>query len=214
MSRVLHRLLVSGEDRVTKERRREQVLRAAKEVFSKKGFHKASITDIIQRARIARGTFYLYFKNKRDVFYCLLESLLQELDNRITTIEVGKGKPPPLEQLGANLHRVITFGLDEPQLIQILSHYATGLDKNLDGILDTFYEKVTDRIECAIRLAIDMGLVRPCNTRLVAHAVRGAIQEVMVQLASERISALDVKAVVDDLLDFGLRGVLVESLQD
>ncbi len=199
---------------MTKERRREQVLRAAKALFSKKGFHKVSIADIIQRAGIARGTFYIYFKSKRDIFYCLLESLLQELDQRIKTIEVGKGKPPPLEQLGTNLTKVVTFALEEPQLIHILFHHATGLDNDLDGVLDDFYERVTDRIEWAVTLGIEMGLVRPCNTRLVAIAVRGGIQEVMVGLASKRISALDVKAVVDDLLEFGLRGVLVESLQD
>ena len=202
-----------GEDQVPRERRRKQVLRSAKAVFSKKGFHKASIADIIQRAGIARGTFYIYFKNKRDVLHCLLESLLQELDQRIKTIEIGKGKPPPLEQLGGNLTRVITFGLEEPELIQILFHHAMGSDKELDRMRDNFYERVTDRIEWALKLGTEIGLVRPCNTRLVAYSVLGGIQEVMVQLAVHRISALDVKAVVDDLLEFGLRGVLVESFE-
>ena len=196
-----------------KERRREQVLDSAKEVFSKKGFHKASISDIVQRAGIARGTFYLYFKNKRHLFNCLLESLLQELDQRIKTIELGEGSPPPLEQLRANLTRVMTFSLEEPQLIQILFHHAVGLDKELDRELHHFYEKVADRIEWALKLGIEMGLVRPCPTRLVAYGVLGGMKEVMGQLASNRISALDVKAVVDGLLEFGLRGVLVEPFE-
>jgi len=198
---------------VLKERRREQVLDSAKEVFSKKGFHKASISDIVQRAGIARGTFYLYFKNKRHLFNCLLESLLQELDQRIKTIELGEGSPPPLEQLRANLTRVMTFSLEEPQLIQILFHHAVGLDKELDRELHHFYEKVADRIEWALKLGIEMGLVRPCPTRLVAYGVLGGMKEVMGQLASNRISALDVKAVVDGLLEFGLRGVLVEPFE-
>ncbi len=44
---------------MVREQRREQVLDAAKAVFAKKGFHRSSIADIIQRAGIARGTFYL-----------------------------------------------------------------------------------------------------------------------------------------------------------
>lgn len=196
-----------------KERRQEQVFHSAREVFSQKGFHKASISDIVQRAGIARGTFYLYFKNKRHIFYCLLESLLWELDQRIKTIELGKGKPPPLEQLRANLTRVITFSLEEPQLIQILFHHAGGLDKELDQELHNFYERVTDRIEWALKLGIEVGLVRPCDTRLVAYGVLGCMKEVMDQLASNRISALDLKAVVDGLLEFGLRGVLIESCE-
>ena len=204
---------VYGEEKVLKERRREQVFHSAKEVFSQKGFHKASISDIVERAGIARGTFYLYFKNKRHIFSCLLESLLEELDQRIETIELGERNPPPLEQLRANLTRVITLALEEPQLIQIVFHHNMGLDKKLDRELHDFYERVTGRIEWALKLGIEIGLVRPCHTRLVAYGVLGGMKEVMGQLASERISALDLKAVVDSLLEFGLRGTLVESFE-
>ncbi len=196
-----------------RQRRQRQVLQSAKEVFSKKGFHGASISDIVQRAGIARGTFYLYFQNKRHVFDSLLESLLEELDRRIPTIEVGKGKPAPLEQLRANLTKVTTFSLEEPHLIQILFDHAMGLDNEMDRMLHKFYERVTDRIEWALRLGIEMGLVRPCQTRLAAYAVLGAMKEVMAQLASQRISPLDLKAVVDDLLELGLRGLLVEPVE-
>jgi len=195
---------------VRKERRQEQVLEAAKEVFAKKGFHRASIADIVQKAGIARGTFYLYFKSKRHIFTSLLESLLKELDRRIETIRLGEGHPPPLEQLRANLTRVLTFALEEPELVRILFHHAIGLDREMDQALHRFYEKVVDRIEWALKLGIEMGLVRPCPARLVAYGILGGMKEVMGQLASGRISALDVKAVVDGLLEFGLRGVLVE----
>lgn len=202
------------EEKVPRERRQRHVLQSAKEVFSKKGFHGASVSDIVERAGIARGTFYIYFKNKRHVFDSLLESLLQELDERIPTIELGGGKPPPLEQLRANLTKVTTFALEEPHLIQILFDHAAGLDKEMDRILHNFYQRVTDRIECALTFGIELGLVRSCDAKLAAYAVLGALKEVMAQLASNRISPLDLKVVVDDLLDFGLHGLLVEPLQD
>ncbi len=200
------------EEKVPKQRRRRQVLQSAKEVFSQKGFHNASIADIIKKAGIARGTFYLYFKNKRHIFNSLLEFLLSELDERIPAIEMGAGKPPPLEQLKANLTRVMAFSAEEPHLILILFHHAMGLDKELDRMLLKFYARVTDRIEWALQRGIDMGLVRPCQTRSVAYAVLGALKEVMGQLAAKKISPRDVKVVVDDLIEFGLRGVLVEQM--
>ncbi len=198
---------------MVKEHRREQVLDSAKAVFAQKGFHKASIADIIQRAGIARGTFYLYFENKRHIFDCLLDSLLEQLDQRIPTIEVGKGKPPPLEQLKTNITRVTTLSLEEPHLIQILFHHAMGLDKELDRKVQAFYEMVRGRIEGALTLGIKMVLVRPCHTRLVAYGVLGAMKEVMGQLALNRISPPDLLGVVEGLLEFGLHGVLVEPLQ-
>jgi AcrR family transcriptional regulator len=188
-------------------------LDSAKEVFSKKGFHKASISDIVQKAGIARATFYLYFKNKRKLFHSLLDFLLQELDRRVETIKLGPGHPLPLEQLRVNLTRVVTFSMEEPQLIQILFHSAVGMDREFERELDRFYERVVDRIEGALKLGIDMGLVRSGSTRLIAYTVLGGIKEVMVQVASRRISPLNAKAVVDDLLEFGRRGVLLESVE-
>jgi len=195
------------------EQRRQQVLDAAKATFATKGFHQTSVADIIKKAGIARGTFYLYFKNKRQIFDCLLDALLEELDRRIPTIEVGKGKPPPLEQLKTNITRVTTLALEQPHLIQILFNYATGLDQDLDRKVRVFYDMVRDRIEGALALGMKIGLVRPCDKRLVAYGVLGAMKEVMGQLALDRISPADVQAVVEDLLDFGLHGVLVEPFE-
>lgn len=194
-----------------KERRRNQVLRSAKDAFSKKGFHNTSIADIIRKAGIARGTFYLYFKNKRDIFHCLLESFLQDLDQQVETIKLGKGERPPLEQLRDNLTRLITFSLQEPELVRILLHHATGLDKELDRMLEDFYRGVTERIEWALQSGIAIGLVRPCNTRLVAYAVLGSMQEIVRQVAFKGISPRNLRALLDDLIEFGLRGVLVDK---
>ena len=50
-----------------RQARRAQVLRHAKRIFARKGYHRTNVADIIARARIARGTFYLYFQNKKDL---------------------------------------------------------------------------------------------------------------------------------------------------
>lgn len=198
---------------MVRARRRQQVLDSAKEVFSRKGFHKASIADIVQKAGIARATFYLYFKNKRHLFQSLLEFLLQELDRRVETIKLGGEHPPPLDQLRVNLTRVVTFAMEEPQLVQILFRSAVGMDREFERELDRFYERVVDRIEGAVKLGIDLGLVRPGSTRLIAYTVLGGMKEIMVQVASRRISPLNAKGVVDDLLEFGRRGVLLEPTE-
>jgi AcrR family transcriptional regulator len=53
--------------------RRNQILDCALEVVACKGFHEASIADICSPARIARGTLYQYFTDKRDVLAALIE---------------------------------------------------------------------------------------------------------------------------------------------
>jgi TetR/AcrR family fatty acid metabolism transcriptional regulator len=51
--------------------RRESIIQAAIEVFSKKDFKTASISEIAQKAGIADGTIYQYFKNKEDLFFSI-----------------------------------------------------------------------------------------------------------------------------------------------
>src|SRR6185503_17813283 len=53
--------------------RRHQLLQAATWVFARKGYRRAGISDIIERAGVARGTFYLYFDSKERVFLAIVE---------------------------------------------------------------------------------------------------------------------------------------------
>ena len=55
------------------EARREQILLGAAQVFSEKGFHKATTKQIARAAGISEGTIYNYFDNKRDLLLAMLE---------------------------------------------------------------------------------------------------------------------------------------------
>lgn len=50
-----------------KQRKRESLLEAAFRLFTSKGTQKTSISDIVANAGVAKGTFYLYFKDKYDI---------------------------------------------------------------------------------------------------------------------------------------------------
>jgi TetR/AcrR family fatty acid metabolism transcriptional regulator len=51
--------------------RKESIIRAAIEAFSKKDFKTASISEIAQKAGVANGTIYQYFKDKEDLFFSI-----------------------------------------------------------------------------------------------------------------------------------------------
>ena len=83
-----------GGDRAKLERRR-QIIAAAKSVFADSGYHGASIHAIIERAQIARGTFYLYFESKAAVFDSILDQAMTDLRARLHRIEVDDPSAPP-----------------------------------------------------------------------------------------------------------------------
>ena len=50
-----------------KQQKEQNLLDTAFELFTTKGFAKTSIADIVERAGMAKGTFYLYFRDKYDI---------------------------------------------------------------------------------------------------------------------------------------------------
>jgi AcrR family transcriptional regulator len=188
-----------------RQARREQVLRHAKRIFARKGYHRTNIADIISRARIARGTFYLYFQNKKDLFEELLEQVVSELRHRIERLRVGPGEPDPVDQLRNNLRRVLNFVLAERELTDILLNHSMGFDRELDARIRDFYERIADQIQRSLDLGIEMNLVRNCDTRAVAYCILGGIKEVVGQASRDR--RRDIGKLAQEILDFGLQGV-------
>jgi AcrR family transcriptional regulator len=66
-----------------KERRRQQIMVAAKRVFIEKGFGGATMEDIAKEAELSAGTLYLYFKNKNELYASLTLRVLQYLNIRL-----------------------------------------------------------------------------------------------------------------------------------
>ena len=58
---------------------RSAILRAAQALFAAKGFFDTTIADIVKAAGVSRGTFYLYFKDRGDVFATLLSQAVDEM---------------------------------------------------------------------------------------------------------------------------------------
>ncbi len=68
-------------DRVKRKRQenaKDRILKAALEEFSAKGFHHSTIDSIAERAGIAKGTVYRYFKTKDELFHALKEDTISE----------------------------------------------------------------------------------------------------------------------------------------
>ena len=56
-----------GKVQTNKQKKNDSLLNTAFELFTEKGLHKTTISDIVEKAGVAKGTFYLYFKDKYDI---------------------------------------------------------------------------------------------------------------------------------------------------
>jgi AcrR family transcriptional regulator len=187
-----------------REKRRRQIVAAAREVFAERGYHAATVNDVIGRAKIARGTFYLYFEGKRHVFESLLEEALAELRSRIRRIDLGEGAPPPAAQLRENIVRVLRYLLENRDFTRLLLSLWRSLDGELRATASAFYEQAQDLIESSLVHGIRLELLRPLDTRLAAAALLGTFLGVIGHVLDARA---EVEALADQTIDLALSGV-------
>jgi AcrR family transcriptional regulator len=191
-----------------KQERRRQIIAAAKTVFAEAGYHGASINAIIERAQIARGTFYLYFESKAAVFESILDQALADLRSRIHRIEVeDPSAPPPQAQLREQVVSTLELvSSDRPLALLLLSAGHTP-DAEAAERLDQFFAEVRDLLRRALLTGMELGLVRKCQPELVAAAMLGMIRGVVEHIV-HHAKPPTVDEVVSEMILVALRGVM------
>ena len=114
-----------------RERRRQQIIIAAKRVFSEKGFNKATIEDIAKEAELSPGTLYLYFKNKEELYASLSIRILQYLNIRVDHVNKEKDLTPS-EKLTALMKSMFdVYDFDPMTIINMFHLQSSETLKNL-----------------------------------------------------------------------------------
>ena len=194
-----------------RSQRRGQILAASRKVFCTKGYHASSVADVITAANIARGTFYLYFPSKRAVLESLLDEMFAQIAGTVRRISLEPGAPSVPEQMHGNVRRLIDVLEQNRDLTIILLREAVGLDADFDHKLNAFYDRISDVIDGALRLGQSMGLVRSCDTRLVAFCVLGSLKEVILRRLTGGDQSLDRDQLAWEIVEYNMRGVFVSG---
>jgi AcrR family transcriptional regulator len=179
---------------------RGRLLSAAKKVFSRMGYHNAQISHIIDEAGVARGTFYLHFRSKEEIFKEILKEVVAELRNIIKVVDPSRD---PVEQVVENIAGVIEFALEEKDLARIVLERNS--DPELFGAINEFFEELAVMIQSSLEKGIRLGLIRECDTEILSRSVMGALKEVIRSLLDRE--EVDTYGVAREILEVGLNGV-------
>jgi AcrR family transcriptional regulator len=76
-------VIIKTKKDVVTEFRTAGILEAARSVFATKGFNDATVDDIANAAGVAKGTVYLYYRSKRDIYFSALKSGIQQMHSAL-----------------------------------------------------------------------------------------------------------------------------------
>ena len=118
-----------------RERRRQQIIVAAKRVFSEKGYSKSTMEDIAREAELSPGTLYLYFKNKDELYASLSLRILQYLNIRLEDVKKEKDVEPQKKIAAIKEALFDVYQFDPMILINMFHLQSSETLKNLSSPL-------------------------------------------------------------------------------
>lgn len=109
---------VAADPSAPKERKRQRLLDAATELFTNQGYRKTSMDEVARESGVAKGTLYLYFKNKSDLLiHCIAREKVTYI-HRLRPIMTGG--LPPAERLRTYLVNVFELVVEMPLANRLL----------------------------------------------------------------------------------------------
>lgn len=190
-------------------KRQAEIMTIALELFAQKGYHSTKLEDILKKAKIAKGTFYLHFKSKDDLLNMIVDTHLEELYKTLSILDISIDKP--IDEI-IDLYRTISKTLVNDKqfryFARIMLKDAIGLNTTLLQKLNDFYNKIIDMSTDYILNAQNKGrLVNTINPHFTAMCIVGSVKELVFQWAinDER---LDIENAIMTAADIYFRGMV------
>jgi AcrR family transcriptional regulator len=182
--------------------RRQAILAAALAEFSACGFAAARLDDVAARARIAKGTIYLYFRDKEALFQDLIRS---EMSPVVSTLEHALALDLPVRAVAEQAVEVFVrevYGTRRKDIIRLVLSEGPRFPK----LADFYYREVLSKILAAVRTLLrrakERGELR--NDAVIAFPqLIGApgIVAILWSAMFDRHDPLDVRALMRAHLD-------------
>jgi len=152
------------------QKTRERLLQAGERVFSERGFHAASVSEICQRAGLANGTFYRHFEDKVDIFAALVARLQEAMCDCITRAgETAKSEDDALIKAYRDLLAYVETG----SALYLVGRSAESMQM---GIHRHFRASLAHALTRIIQRGIQAARLRPVDPETAAYALLGIIE--------------------------------------
>src|SRR5215813_1281815 len=139
-----------------REKRRAAILDAALEEFAARGFADARLDDVARRARIAKGTIYLYFRDKERLFQELVRTMLSPL---VGTIEAAALRGMPIRAVVETIVDLFIneiYGTRRKDVIRLIIAEGSRFPK----LAEFYYREVIARVLPVVRARLTLAVER------------------------------------------------------
>jgi AcrR family transcriptional regulator len=148
-------------------RTRAALLRAAEELFGVRGYEGTSIVDLTRHAKIALGTFYVHFEDKKELFCELVDSLGSRLRRHLA--EHVAGAPTRIDMERRGLEAFLDFVAEHRHMYRIVRQ-ADFVDQ---ACFRRYYRRMAEGYAAGLAAAADKGEIRAGDPEVFCWCLMG-----------------------------------------
>jgi TetR/AcrR family transcriptional regulator, fatty acid metabolism regulator protein len=163
---------------------RERILDAALSVFADRGYHRATVDDIVRVSGTSKGAVYHHFPNKEAVFLALVDDFTERLAVAVATAIAGR--QGALAKVEAALTAALSTFRDNERLARLILLEAMGLGSLWESKRTEVHGRFAALIQGYLDEAVTEGSIPPLDTRIATLAWLGAVNEVVVDWLHHR----------------------------
>lgn len=153
--------------------KREQILAGAKIVFMQKGFDAASMNDITRQAGVSKGTIYVYFQNKEELFAALIET---ERNRIVASVKLALNDAEPTRKALFDFGVTLITGMTSEYTIRAMRTVLGVIDR-MPSLALRFFASAPENGQTVLRAYLDRqverGTMNIPDTTLAAYQFLG-----------------------------------------
>jgi AcrR family transcriptional regulator len=183
---MLRKVSILGlEERRKRERenRKGSILRAARKLFFEKGFKTVTVESIAKKAELSKGSIYLYYNSKEEIYTQILLSDIDKFHNKIN--DILQWPASACEALTQLASIYVDFFLNDRELFRILMTFMLhttdmNLPEDLNGHIIKTTNKTINIIEQILKYGIEKGeFPETLNLRMNRNAIWGMLNGII-----------------------------------
>jgi AcrR family transcriptional regulator len=159
------------------EVRRAQILEAALECFATRGYHTATMDDLVRASGLSKGTLYWHFSSKEEVFLALFDRFVEEIFDAWSRLETEDR--PSLEVLRALGEVSVDRLTSDPLPLGAWAEFL--LQPRARERYASVLRNSRERLATLVRRGIQRGEIRDLDPKAIAAALTAAVEGTMLQ---------------------------------
>jgi AcrR family transcriptional regulator len=187
------------------EQKRGKILAAAAGLFATQPFHKVLLSDVAEAAAVGKGTLYIYFKSKEDLYLSVLYSGFSRLVDRLRE-RMDEDTYDPVKNLKVVIRETVRFAYQNPHLFEVMRTVPGW--KAIDRTQwDTKRGELKGLIESIIRRGIARGIFIDPHPEWTARYIPGFARSALLN----GIETVERDVLTEHILGFVMAAVMVRE---